>query len=142
LRRQSALRLLRVSSLYAAAPWGGVPQADFLNLAAAAATTLAPAELLVLCQKTEDKLGRNRDRPRWGPREIDIDILLLGDMVYHSERLTIPHPFLRERAFVLAPLREIAPDLRLPDGEALTGLTGTGRTRLMGPPPFIPGFSA
>jgi 2-amino-4-hydroxy-6-hydroxymethyldihydropteridine diphosphokinase len=129
LAEQGGLRLLRVSALYVSEPWGGVPQAEFLNLAAAAATTLTAEELLAVCQKTEDRLGRNRARPRWGPREIDIDILLLGDTVCRGERLTIPHPCLTERAFVLAPLREIAPDLRLPDGRAIAALSGTGRVR-------------
>jgi 2-amino-4-hydroxy-6-hydroxymethyldihydropteridine diphosphokinase len=126
---RSGLRLLRVSALYASEPWGGVAQAEFLNLAAAVATTLTPEELLTVCQATEDRLGRNRSHPRWGAREIDIDILLLGDAVYHSRRLTIPHPLLTERAFVLAPLREIAPDLRLPDGRPIAGLSGTGWVR-------------
>jgi 2-amino-4-hydroxy-6-hydroxymethyldihydropteridine diphosphokinase len=106
-----------------------VEQADFYNLAAAVATTLGPKELLAVCQETENRLGRRRDRPRWGPREIDIDILLLGDMVWRDENLTIPHPFLTERAFVLAPLREIAPELRLPGGELLAGRTGAGEVR-------------
>ncbi|MDR1069621.1 MAG: 2-amino-4-hydroxy-6-hydroxymethyldihydropteridine diphosphokinase [Gracilibacteraceae bacterium] len=134
LDRSAGLRLLRVSSFYVTEPWGGVPQADFYNLAAAVATTLAPRELLAVCQRAEDRLGRRRDGPRWGPREIDIDILLLGDIVWHDESLTIPHPFLTERAFVLTPLREIAPDLRLPGGELVAGLEGTGRARKLNYP--------
>ncbi|MDR1961046.1 MAG: 2-amino-4-hydroxy-6-hydroxymethyldihydropteridine diphosphokinase [Gracilibacteraceae bacterium] len=124
------LRVTRLSALYETAPWGGVPQADFLNMAAAVATTLTPEELLTACQETEALLGRDRARgERWGPREIDIDILLLGKLIRSAPELTIPHPRLTERAFVLVPLLEIAPGLKLPDGTPLTALTGRGAVR-------------
>lgn len=97
------------SSAYRTAPWGNLDQADFTNLCAAVSTDLPPRRLLDLIQRVETELGRER-RERWGPRTIDIDILTYGDEVIDEPGLILPHPRLTERAFVLVPLAEIAPD--------------------------------
>ena len=99
-----------VSSLYRTPPWGKLDQPDFLNAAAGLSTRLSPRALLDLCLDAERKLKRVREE-RWGPRLIDIDILVFGDRVIHETGLEVPHPRMLERAFVLAPLAEIAPDL-------------------------------
>lgn len=105
----------RVSSVYETAPVGGPPQGDFLNLAVEVVTTLSPRELLATCQRIEADLGRERT-VRWGPRTIDLDILLYEGETSADPELTLPHPRLLERQFALVPLAEIAPDLVLPDG--------------------------
>lgn len=134
---QEALRLLgetrgiqleRVSSSYETEPWGGVEQDPFLNLAVAIETTLEPYHLLLKCQQIELELGRQR-LERWGPRVIDIDILLYEGISLHSEQLTLPHPYIEQRAFVLAPLREIAPDLLLPSGRSIQLVQGEGTVK-------------
>ena len=99
----------RVSSLYRTPPWGPVPQPRFLNACAFAETALAPRELLALTQSVQRELGRVPGE-RWGPRIIDIDILDYGGQKLDEPGLTLPHPRLTERAFVLVPLAEIAPD--------------------------------
>jgi 2-amino-4-hydroxy-6-hydroxymethyldihydropteridine diphosphokinase len=99
-----------VSSLYKTPPWGKLDQPDFLNAAARLSTTLAPHVLLDLCLDIERRLKRVREE-RWGPRLIDIDILVFDDRVIHEVGLEVPHPRMLERAFVLAPMTEIAPDL-------------------------------
>ncbi len=100
----------RVSSLVRTAPVGGPEgQEDYLNGAAEIETALAPEQLLEALQDVEHQLGRRRDHEqRWGPRTCDLDILLMGEVVLESERLTIPHPRMHERLFVLRPLAEIA----------------------------------
>ncbi|ESZ57685.1 2-amino-4-hydroxy-6-hydroxymethyldihydropteridine pyrophosphokinase [Mesorhizobium sp. L103C119B0] len=103
-------RVIAVSSLYRTPPWGKLDQPDFLNAAAEISTALAPRALLDLCLEAERKLKRVREE-RWGPRLIDIDILVFGDRIIHETGLEVPHPRMVERAFVLAPLAEIAPDL-------------------------------
>jgi 2-amino-4-hydroxy-6-hydroxymethyldihydropteridine diphosphokinase len=109
-RLAEKVTLLRVSSLYETEPWGVTDQPKFLNAACAADTGLSPQELLQFTQSIELDLGRVRSA-RWGPREIDIDILLYDDLVIETRDLTVPHPRLRERAFVLVPLVEIAPEM-------------------------------
>ncbi|RUY84788.1 2-amino-4-hydroxy-6-hydroxymethyldihydropteridine diphosphokinase [Mesorhizobium sp. M7A.F.Ca.CA.001.10.2.1] len=103
-------RVTGVSSLYRTPPWGKLDQPDCLNAAAEISTVLAPRALLDLCLDAERKLKRVREE-RWGPRLIDIDILVFGDRVIHETGLEVPHPRMLERAFVLAPLAEIAPGL-------------------------------
>ena len=103
-------RVIAVSSLYRTPPWGKLDQPDFLNAAAEISTALAPRALLDLCLEAERKLKRVREE-RWGPRLIDIDILVFGDRIIHETGLEVPHPRMLERAFVLAPLAEIAPEL-------------------------------
>ncbi len=129
---ENALTSVRgVSSLYRTPPWGKTDQPDFLNAAAELSTGLTPRGLLDLCLKAERKLKRVRHE-RWGPRLIDIDILVFGNRVVQDAGLEIPHPRMLERAFVLAPLAEIAPDLEaggksLADHLAAVDTTGIER---------------
>lgn len=105
------------ASLYETAPQGEVlDQPDFLNSALRIRTGLAPLELLDLCKRIERELGRDPSGRRHGPRPIDIDVLLVGDRTLAHERLTLPHPEIASRRFVLEPLLELDPDLTLPGG--------------------------
>jgi 2-amino-4-hydroxy-6-hydroxymethyldihydropteridine diphosphokinase len=115
------LFLLRASHLYESAPWGVPDQPWFLNQVLEMRTVLSPQALLGRCRAVEAQLGRVRTR-RWGPRTIDVDILLYADLMISAATLTLPHPHLRERAFVLVPLLELAPDIRLPTGERVADL--------------------
>ncbi|MGB3387028.1 MAG: 2-amino-4-hydroxy-6-hydroxymethyldihydropteridine diphosphokinase [Pseudaminobacter sp.] len=105
-------RVVGVSSLYRTPPWGKLDQPDFLNAAAELSTSLAPHALLDLCLETERQLKRVREE-RWGPRLVDLDILVFGDRTIHEAGLDVPHPRMLERAFVLVPLSEIAPDFNI-----------------------------
>ena len=107
-----------VSSYYETAAWGLTNQADFLNLALALETQLPAESLLSACQAIEKDLDRVRHE-HWGPRTVDIDILLYGQEIWETEHLIVPRPFMTQRAFVLVPLLEIAKDLVEPQ----TGLT-------------------
>jgi len=109
------LRVEKVSSVYDTEPIGNINQPRFLNLACQAYTRLAPTELLTLAKGIESKLGRTFNKANT-PRPIDIDILFYGEQVIETPELVIPHPRLTERAFVLIPLAEIAPDLAHPVG--------------------------
>ena len=111
-------RIRAISPVYQTAPWGLTDQPDFLNLCLFATTTLPPHSLLAELKQLERTLGRQPGR-RWGPRLIDVDILFYGAQTINEAGLTIPHPRLAERAFVLAPLADIAPDWPHPQ----TGLT-------------------
>ena len=108
---------LAVASLYRSAAVSDIPQPDYLNTALVATsdgrTWPEPQELLALAKRLEREAGRIPG-PRWGPRPLDVDLLVYGDLVLHTEDLVIPHPRLAERRFVLAPLAEIAPDLTVP----------------------------
>jgi len=104
--------VVSVSSLYRTPPWGKTDQPAFLNAVARIETTLSPQDLLSLCL-TEERLLKRVRRERWGPRTIDIDILLYGDRTIDEDGLTVPHPRLAERAFVLVPLAEIAPTMEI-----------------------------
>ena len=101
---------VRGSSVYRTPPWGKVDQPDFLNMAALVETTLPARKLLDLCLEIERGMGRQR-LERWGPRTLDVDILIYGDATIDEPDLKVPHPRMFERAFVLAPLAEIAPGL-------------------------------
>lgn len=103
-------QVVTVSSLYRTPPWGRTDQPDFLNAAAGIRTVLAPRALMDACLGIERDLRRER-RERWGPRLIDIDILVYGEREIDEDGLAIPHPRMLERAFVLVPLAEIAPRL-------------------------------
>lgn len=122
---------LRVSAVYETAPVGPPGQSDYLNLAAALETAHDALSLLDACLAIEQSLGRVR-RERWGPRTLDLDLLLLGDLRLQTDRLTLPHPRLTGRAFVLAPLADLAPGLVV-DGDtvrahlARVGLAGVRR---------------
>jgi 2-amino-4-hydroxy-6-hydroxymethyldihydropteridine diphosphokinase len=103
----------RLSSVYETPPWGDLDQPPFLNLVAEGRTRLPLHDLLRLIKRTERAVGRVPTR-RWGPRVVDVDILAYGDLVAADDEVEVPHPRLQERAFVLVPLAEIAPDWRHP----------------------------
>ena len=122
LRELPASRCVACSPLYRSAAVGGPSgQPDYLNAAAALDTTLAPDALLTALQSIETAQGRTRT-VRWGPRTLDLDLLLYDRLVLDEPRLTLPHPRLHERAFVLYPLYDIAPDLEIPGHGLLTDL--------------------
>lgn len=126
------VRIAHVSALYRTPPWGKLDQPDFLNAAAEISTSLSPRELLDLCLDAERRLKRVREE-RWGPRLIDIDLLTYGNLVLHEAGLEVPHPRMLERAFVLMPLAEIAPDMTVAGksvAERLAGVDATGIERL------------
>ena len=127
-----------VSSVYETEPVGEIlDQPDFLNAAVRVATALEPLDLLDACKAIEAEHGRMLGGPRHGPRPLDVDVLLLGDVELDDPRLTLPHPEVTSRRFVLVPLLELDPELALPDGtrlqSALEGLGGEGEVRLVGP---------
>lgn len=113
-----ALHILAQSPVYETAPWGYTNQPDFLNQVIKAKTDLSPEQLLATLKSVEATLGRVPTF-RYGPRPIDLDILLYDDLVIETPQLTLPHPRLTERAFVLYPLADLDPDLRHP----VSGLT-------------------
>jgi 2-amino-4-hydroxy-6-hydroxymethyldihydropteridine diphosphokinase len=129
-----AVRLIARSSDYRTPPWGVEDQPPFINLCVVAATALAPHDLLARAQAVELALGRDRAKERrWGPRPVDIDLLAYDDLTLREPDLVLPHPRLLERAFVLVPLAEIAPDRRIAGirvADALAGLDTTGIERL------------
>jgi len=113
--------VLAASSVYETAPQGEVTdQPDFLNACLQVRTALGPEELLDSSKAVERQLGRTPGGVRHGPRPIDVDVLLLGALQFSSERLTLPHPEVTSRRFVLEPLLELDPDLALPDGTRLS----------------------
>lgn len=106
---------IAMSPLYATAPWGGIEQDRFLNAVAAFDATLPPRELMELLLVVEREAGRDRSREtRWGPRRLDLDLLLCGDAVIAGDGLQLPHPRLHERAFALVPLLDVWPDATIP----------------------------
>ena len=107
-------RLDARSGLYRSAPFGGVEQADFVNAAVILSTGLSARELLGALKDIERHRGREPGGVRWGPRVLDLDLLVFGDEVIDEPGLTVPHPGIAERNFVLLPLRDIAPDLDIP----------------------------
>lgn len=114
------VEVLASSSVYETAPQGELTdQADFLNACLRVRTELGPDELLDASKAVERELGREPGGPRHGPRPIDVDVLLLGDLEHRSERLSLPHPEVTSRRFVLEPLLELDPGLALPDGTPL-----------------------
>lgn len=126
------LQVGAASRVYRTPPWGDEPQPPFLNAAVAALTELPPLPLLELLQQIETSRGRERNIPN-GPRTMDLDLLFYDDLVLNEPRLTLPHPRLHERGFVLAPLCDLAPSLRHPllnksikelkNGVSLEGIT-------------------
>ena len=131
--------VLASSSVYETEPVGLVlDQPDFLNACLRIETSLGPEDLLDACKEVEREMGRPPGGERHGPRAIDVDVLLLGHLMYQSVRLTLPHPEVRSRRFVLVPLLELDPHLRFPSGEPATSVLaalGDGQgVRLAGPP--------
>lgn len=120
------IKLAATSRIYETEPWGLMDQPLYWNQVIEVETSLKPLELLHVCQEIENRLGRER-KVHWGPRTIDIDLLIYDNIVDNSEELKLPHPYLEERAFVLAPLREIAPELVLPSGRSITEVSGEGK---------------
>ena len=116
LAAQDGVRVLAVSPNYATAPIGGMPQPDYVNAVALVETTLAPRALLARLHAIERRQRRRRDAstPRNSPRTIDLDLLLSGARRIHSRRLSIPHPRMHERAFVLRPLTDVMPNVTIP----------------------------
>ncbi|HGY3716056.1 2-amino-4-hydroxy-6-hydroxymethyldihydropteridine diphosphokinase [Citrobacter sp. Res13-Sevr-PEB04-36] len=112
-------RIIAVSSFYRTPPLGPQDQPDYLNAAVALETTLTPETLLDHTQRIELQQGRVRKAERWGPRTLDLDIMLFGNEVINTRRLTIPHYDMKNRGFMLWPLFEIAPELTFPDGTRL-----------------------
>ena len=110
LNKQPEIKILNGSSVYETAAWGLEDQDDFYNMVIQIETSVEPNRLLRICQQIEQQLGRTREI-HWGPRTIDIDILLYGDLEIEEDDLLIPHPYLLEREFVVTPLHEIAPKL-------------------------------
>lgn len=111
--------LIATSSLYRTPPLGPQDQPDYLNAVVALDTDLSAENLLDHTQKIELEHGRVRKDERWGPRTLDLDILLFGDEIINTERLTVPHYDMKNRQFMLYPLAEIAPELHFPSGESL-----------------------
>lgn len=112
-------RLVKCSRYFRTAPLGPKDQPDYLNAVVEVETSLSPEALLDATQKIELQQGRVRKDERWGPRTLDLDILLFGDCVINTPRLTVPHYDMHNRAFMLSPLADIAPDLIFPDGTPL-----------------------
>jgi 2-amino-4-hydroxy-6-hydroxymethyldihydropteridine diphosphokinase len=114
------VQIVAVSSTWVTEPVGEIlDQPDFLNAVVRVRTALEPEELLDACKTVEAERGRHFDLPRHSPRPLDVDLLLLGDLEYESDRLTLPHPQVTSRRFVLVPLLELDPGLSLPDGTGL-----------------------
>lgn len=135
---EQGVAIKAVSAVYETEPVGEIlDQPDFLNVAARVRTDKEPLELLDTCKAVEIELGRMFGGPRHGPRPIDVDVLLLGDVELEHERLTLPHAEVTSRRFVLEPLLELDPDLALPDGRRLDGFVdalGAGqRVERVGP---------
>ena len=111
LEEDNALSVVAMSRIRTTSPVGGPPQPDYRNAAALADTHLPPEKLLAAMQRAEASVGRRRGGERWGAREVDVDLLLYGDEVIDEPDLTVPHPRMAQRRFVLEPAAEIAPDM-------------------------------
>jgi 2-amino-4-hydroxy-6-hydroxymethyldihydropteridine diphosphokinase len=137
--RRHGVEVLRSSSVYETEPVGLVlDQRDFLNACLRIQTIRGPEELLDACKAVERDVGRTHGEVRHGPREIDVDLLLLNGLAYQSARVNLPHSSITERRFVLVPLLELDPELALPDGtrlaDALRALGRGGAVRRVGSP--------
>jgi len=126
----------RCSRVWETRPVGGPPQPDFLNVVIRVAVDLSALDLLAACHRVEAVLGRVRE-VRWGPRTIDIDVLLFDAVAIDTPDLIVPHPRMRERAFVLMPLLDVEPDPRMPDGSRLVDVR-SGPGSVGGVWPFAP----
>ena len=133
LASEDGVRVDASSRVWETVPVGGPEQPDYLNAAVRVETDLTPEELLAACRRVESALGRERIE-RWGPRTIDVDVLLYDERVVDEPGLVVPHPRIAERAFVVLPLLELDPDPILPDGRRLVDL----RLDTSGVAPFAP----
>lgn len=115
-------RLVQVSAFYRTPPLGPQDQPDYLNAAVVLETSLDAETLLDNTQRIELQQGRQRKAERWGPRTLDLDIMLFGDEVINTDRLTVPHYDMKNRGFMLWPLWEVAPELTFPNGESLQAI--------------------
>ncbi len=113
------IKNIKTSSFYRSKPHGPQDQPDYINAVTHFETTLSPRDLLVFLQKIEKINDRKRNGKRWGARTLDLDLLLYDNNIINTATLTVPHPYMRERSFVLYPLQELAPDLIFPDGKTL-----------------------
>ena len=120
LLEENGIKIEKQSAVYESPPWGIEEQPGFLNQVIAVSTTLAPVELLSTVKNIEKDLGR-KERERWGPREIDIDILIFEGVEMSSKQLTLPHPGIKDRSFTLVPLAEIGQE-ELVDGKKISEL--------------------
>ena len=116
------IEVLEISSFYRTPPWGDQHQDDFINAVVQIETSLDPLPLLRVLQLIENEMGRQRSGRRWGPRLIDIDLLLFGDLQLQSVDLEVPHPRMHERAFVLVPLAELDVNLKIPGRDDMVKL--------------------
>ena len=134
LQRGDEVRVMAESAVYETAPVGGPAQPDYLNMVVAVKTSLSPEALLERCLAIEAEHGRVR-RERWGARTLDLDLLSYDAATLRTERLTLPHPRMAERAFVLVPLAEVAPELKIGDATAdeLAARIDRSGLRLLGP---------
>jgi 2-amino-4-hydroxy-6-hydroxymethyldihydropteridine diphosphokinase len=129
----AGIDMVASSRVYETDPVGGVEQPDFLNAVLEIETRLSATELLSRCMEIEDELGRIREG-RWGPRTLDLDVLVFDDAEIAEPDLVIPHPRMHERSFVMTPLLELDPDPRLPRGLRAADAEPEGDVRLFGPP--------
>src|SRR6476469_625651 len=130
-------KVLRESRTYVSKPWGKLDQPDFLNMVVEIRTGLAPQTLLRHVKRIEQEQGRIESE-RWGPRQLDIDILLFGERTISTADLVVPHPRMWERAFVLRPLADLRPDLKSPVGESLADLLARHDIAAQGIWPYEP----
>ena len=141
LARTEGIRVVRASRVYETDPVGP-PQPDYLNAVVEVETILLPRSLLEACLGIEAAMGRVRAAERWGPRIVDLDVLTYGDEQIDEPGLTVPHPRMFGRAFVLVPLLELEPDHRLPDGRRVAAVRlapeALGAVRPFAPPPSVP----
>ena len=129
LGRIPTTRVIARSSLYQTRPWGVTDQPDFINAVVLTQTSLEPRQLLDALLEIEVGQGRRRDaEQRWGPRRLDLDLLLYDELIMDTDGLTLPHPRMHERAFVLIPLLELDPELSVPRRGSVAGLLATVST--------------
>ncbi len=133
--RLPSTRIFRRSQLYVSKPWGKIDQPDFLNMVIEIETGLLPHTLLKHCKHIETEQGRVVGE-LWGPRPVDIDILLYGNRTLRTASLVVPHPHMWDRAFVLRPLADLRPDLRGPNGSSITTYLASEPISLQGVWPF------
>jgi 2-amino-4-hydroxy-6-hydroxymethyldihydropteridine diphosphokinase len=131
------IRVTRSSRVWETDPVGGPDQPEFLNAVIEVTTDLEPHDLLSACNRVEVELGRTRE-VRWGPRTIDIDILLIDALAIDDPTLTVPHSRLHQRAFALMPLLELTPDPKLPNGTRLLDAPPQGDAHPVAPPLIVP----